>query len=69
LKEKDKWNPDYTKRAKMKAFLDTFIPEFSAQMGGATSIDLSKPGIDKACGVRKAQGYPGHFIEIDDFHR
>jgi HAD superfamily hydrolase (TIGR01484 family) len=53
LEEKDKWDPDYAKRKKIKAILDTFIPEFSVRMGGATSIDVTKPGIDKAYGVRK----------------
>src|ERR1035437_6109723 len=33
--------------------LETFIPEFSVRMGGATSIDVTKPGIDKAYGIRK----------------
>ena len=29
------------------------IPKFSIQLGGATSIDVTRPGIDKAYGVRK----------------
>jgi phosphomannomutase len=53
LDEKDKWDPDYTKRKKIKSILDTFIPEFSVRIGGATSIDVTKPGIDKAYGIRK----------------
>ena len=50
---KDKWDSDFTKRKKITAILDTLIPEFSVRMGGATSIDVTKPGIDKAYGVRK----------------
>ena len=53
LEEKDKWDPDIAKRKKIKAILDTFIPEFSVRIGGATSIDVTKPGIDKAYGIRK----------------
>ena len=53
LEEKDKWDPDHAKRKKIKALLDTYIPEFSVRMGGATSIDITKPGIDKAYGIRK----------------
>jgi phosphomannomutase len=53
LAEKDKWDPDFTKRKKIKAILDTLIPEFSVRMGGATSIDVTRPGIDKAYGIRK----------------
>ncbi|HLK62876.1 MAG TPA: HAD-IIB family hydrolase [Bryobacteraceae bacterium] len=53
LEEKKKWDPDFSKRKKIKAILDTFIPEFSVRMGGATSIDVTKPGIDKAYGIFK----------------
>ncbi len=59
LEEKDKWDPDYAKRKKIKAILDTLIPEFSVRMGGATSIDVTKPGIDKAYGIRKLRDILG----------
>jgi phosphomannomutase len=53
LEEKVKWDPDFAKRKKMKAILDPLIPEFSVHLGGSTSIDVTKPGIDKAYGIRK----------------
>jgi HAD superfamily hydrolase (TIGR01484 family) len=53
LEEKDKWDSDFAKRKKIKAILDTLIPGFSVRLGGATSIDVTKPGIDKAYGIRK----------------
>ena len=53
LEEKNKWDPDYAKRNKIKAILDTSIPEFSVRIGGSTSIDITKPGIDKAYGIGK----------------
>jgi len=59
LNEKSKWDPDYAKRKKIKALLDTQLPEFSVRMGGATSIDVTKPGIDKAYGVRKLRDILG----------
>jgi phosphomannomutase len=59
LEEKDKWDPDYAKRKKIKAILDKFLPEFSVRMGGTTSIDVTKPGIDKAYGVRKLRDILG----------
>ena len=59
LKEKNKWDPDYAKRKKIKALLDTYIPEFTVRMGGATSIDITKPGIDKAYGIRKLRDLLG----------
>jgi phosphomannomutase len=53
LEEKVKWDADFAKRKKIKTALDTLIPEFSVRLGGATSIDVTKPGIDKAYGIRK----------------
>jgi HAD superfamily hydrolase (TIGR01484 family) len=53
LEEKKKWDPDFSKRKKMKALLDKLIPEFSVRLGGATSVDVTKHGIDKAYGIRK----------------
>ena len=53
LAEKQKWDPDFAKRKKITAILETLIPEFSIRMGGATSIDVTKPGIDKAYGIGK----------------
>jgi hypothetical protein len=53
LDEKSKWDPDYAKRKKIKAILDDSLKGFSVRMGGATSIDVTKPGIDKAYGIAK----------------
>jgi hypothetical protein len=53
LDAKKLWDPKFAKRKKIKAILDKTLPEFSVQMGGATSIDITKPGIDKAYGMRK----------------
>jgi hypothetical protein len=53
LAEKIKWDADFAKRKKITAVLKKLIPEFSIRMGGATSIDVTKPGIDKAYGIAK----------------
>jgi HAD superfamily hydrolase (TIGR01484 family) len=53
IKEKTKWDPDFTKRVKLRKILRTLIPEFSVQLGGTTSVDITKPGIDKAYGIMK----------------
>jgi HAD superfamily hydrolase (TIGR01484 family) len=53
LAEKVEWDPYYAKRKKIKGILDKLLPEFSISMGGATSIDVTKPGIDKAYGIQK----------------
>ena len=59
LEEKNKWDPDFSKRKKIKAILDTLVPEFSVRIGGSTSIDITKPGIDKAYGIRKLRDLLG----------
>jgi HAD superfamily hydrolase (TIGR01484 family) len=59
LPEKKKWDPDFTKRQRMKVVLDKLIPEFSVRLGGATSIDVTRHGIDKAYGIRKLRDVRG----------
>ena len=59
LDEKVKWDPDFAKRKKMKGILDTMIPEFSVRLGGSTSIDVTRPGVDKAYGIRKLRDILG----------
>ena len=53
LEEKKKWDPDFEKRKNIKRVLEPLIPEFSIELGGSTSIDITMPGIDKAYGVKK----------------
>jgi HAD superfamily hydrolase (TIGR01484 family) len=64
LEEKKGWDPDFAKRKKMKDLLDDLIPEFSVRLGGTTSIDVTRPGIDKAYGIRKLREVLG--IDIQD---
>ena len=64
IEEKKKWDPDFSKRKKIKALLDRLIPEFSVRLGGTTSVDVTKPGIDKAYGIRKLRDILG--ITIDE---
>lgn len=63
IEEKERWDPDFAKRKKIKAILDAFIPEFSVRLGGTTSIDVTKPGIDKAYGIRKLRDTLGIMID------
>ena len=53
LDEKKKWDPDFAKRNKIKKSLDKMIPEFAVNLGGATSVDITKKGIDKKYGIHK----------------
>lgn len=53
LDAKSTFDPDVVKRTAMKAQLDALIPGFSVRIGGTTSVDITKPGIDKAYGISK----------------
>ena len=64
LVEKEKWDPDFSKRKLIKADLDKMLPNFSVHFGGTTSIDVTKPGIDKAYGIRKLRDVLG--IDISE---
>jgi phosphomannomutase len=39
--------------AEIKEILKPIIPEYSIQLGGSTSIDVTRPGVDKGYGVKK----------------
>lgn len=53
LEEKKVWDNDFAKRKKIVTPLQKSLKEFSIGMGGTTSIDITKPGIDKAYGILK----------------
>lgn len=63
IEEKKKWDPDFKKRKQMKERLDQLIPEFSVRLGGTTSVDITKPGIDKAYGIGKLRDTLGIAIK------
>lgn len=50
---KASWDPDIQKRNRLKALLDVRLPDFAVRIGGSTSVDITKPGIDKAYGIGK----------------
>jgi phosphomannomutase len=64
LDEKKKWDPDFAKRAVIKKSLEKMIPEFAVNLGGATSVDVTKKGIDKKYGMHKLRDILG--ISIAD---
>lgn len=64
LDEKRRWDPDFSKRQKMKVLLDRSLPDFAVRLGGSTSIDVTLPGIDKAYGIGKLHDVLG--IDIHD---
>jgi HAD superfamily hydrolase (TIGR01484 family) len=53
LDAKRAWDPDFVKRQAMKAVLGPILPEFSIGLGGSSSIDITRRGVDKAYGIGK----------------
>jgi hypothetical protein len=55
------WDPMRTKRERMAAILSEKLPEFEVRVGGATSVDITKRGINKGFGIRKLE----QFLKIE----
>jgi len=53
LEAKRTWDPDRKKRLVLVEALKKHLPDFEISIGGMTSIDVSRKGIDKAYGVEK----------------
>jgi hypothetical protein len=53
LAQKEHWDPDFAKRKVIQADLRRRLPGLSINMGGATSIDITREGVDKAYGLKK----------------
>jgi HAD superfamily hydrolase (TIGR01484 family) len=47
------WDPDQKKRKKIRDKVLPIIDDYEVRIGGTTSIDVTKPGIDKAYGMEK----------------
>lgn len=57
--EKKLWDPDLSKKHFLIDALQPLLPDFAVHMGGLTSIDVLKNGIDKAYGIEKLSEYTG----------
>lgn len=60
---KEEWDPDNAMKNKIRAAVAELLPEFEVRVGGVTSIDVTKPGIDKAYGMRKIMDMLGIGME------
>lgn len=56
---KEGWDPDFAKRRIIQADLRARLPGLSINMGGATSIDITREGVDKAYGLRRLRDESG----------
>ena len=53
LEAKTAWDPDFVKRKQLQATLRAALPDLSINVGGSTSIDITRKGVDKAYGMRR----------------
>jgi len=53
LDAKEKWDPDHAKRKILQGMLRSMLPDLAINIGGTTSIDITRQGIDKAYGLRR----------------
>ena len=70
LAAKAAWDPDRTKRRQIQAMLAPELPDFAVRIGGSTSLDITRQGVDKGTGLTKlaqASGIPlGEMMFIGD---
>jgi phosphomannomutase len=56
---KEEWDPDGSKKMRIREIIAPKIPDFEVRAAGATSIDVTRPGIDKAYGMEKLMAATG----------
>lgn len=70
LELKVAWDPNHEKRKKIISFLQQKIPGFDLRIGGTTSIDITRKGVNKSYGIRKLEEYlhmpPEEMVYVGD---
>ncbi|MBI4918499.1 HAD-IIB family hydrolase [archaeon] len=56
---KKEYDPEGKNRLELKKRLEQLIPEFEIKLGGTTSLDITRKGIDKAYGIKKIEEHLG----------
>ncbi|KQT31404.1 HAD family hydrolase [Sphingomonas sp. Leaf412] len=62
IEEKEHWDPKFEKRKVIQADLKQRLPGLAINMGGATSIDITREGVDKGYGLRKLAEHSGYTL-------
>ncbi len=63
IEAKEHWDPDFAKRKVIQADLKQRLPGLAINMGGATSIDITREGVDKGYGLRKLSAESGFGLD------
>jgi phosphomannomutase len=59
LDAKKAWDPDMAKRKALQSALEGALPDLSIKIGGSTSIDITRKGVDKAYAIRRLAEHSG----------
>jgi len=54
---KSQWDPRHEKRGAIADILKDKIPQFDVRIGGTTSIDITRRGVNKAYGIHKLEQF------------
>jgi phosphomannomutase len=63
IEAKREWDPDFEKRKVIQADLQKRLLGLSINMGGTTSIDITRAGVDKGYGLRRLSEHSGIPLE------
>lgn len=70
LAAKQAWDPSRAKREKIAEIIRRKLVGFDVRIGGSTSVDITKKGVNKAYGIRKLEHRldlsPDHIIFVGD---
>jgi HAD superfamily hydrolase (TIGR01484 family) len=70
LRLKQRWDPEQRKRLKMRKLLKNYLPNFEVSIGGTTSIDVTKKGVNKTLCIKKLKERLGigkkHMLYVGD---
>jgi len=50
---KREWDPDGSKKRKLRDYAAEWLPDLEVHVGGTTSVDVTRKGIDKAYGIKR----------------
>ena len=50
---KHEWDPDGSKKRKLRDYAAERLPDLKVHVGGTTSVDVTRKGIDKAYGIKR----------------